>query len=88
MLQRGTPVYNIINSIWQNPIPLSEKIQVVDSIEKQMPEIVRKEYRKWKFLQMDRNEVLSLADNLRREINDAQFRICKMLIAYAQQTVT
>ncbi|PAV79391.1 hypothetical protein WR25_20626 isoform B [Diploscapter pachys] len=63
MLQRGTPVYNIINSTWKCPISLSEKIQVFDSIESQMPEIVRKEYHKWRFLQMDRNELPSFIIN-------------------------
>ena len=48
---------NIIKSLWNaDDLSISDKIDSIDSISKEMPKEARVEYRKWRFL-MDRSRV-------------------------------
>ena len=53
----GVSQKNIINSLWNaDHLSISDKINAIDLISKDMPKEARVEYRKWRFL-MDRSRV-------------------------------
>ena len=67
---------NIIKSLWKaDDLSISDKIDSIDAISKDMPKEARVEYRKWRFL-MDRSKVnLALFLSIRNsnEILDTRF---------------
>ena len=67
---------NIIKGLWDGgDLSISEKIDSIDSISKDMPKKARVQYRKWRF-QMDRsrvNQEAFLSIRNANEILDARF---------------
>ena len=67
---------NIINCLWNaDHLSISDKIDSIDVISKDMPKEARVEYRKWRFL-MDRSKVTQeafLSIRNFNEILDARF---------------
>ena len=67
---------NIIKGLWNvDDLSISDKIDNIDLISKDMPKKARVEYRKWRFL-MDRsrvNQEASLSIRSTNEILDARF---------------
>ena len=67
---------NLIKGLWNvDDLSISDKIDSIDSISKDMPKEARVEYRKWRFL-MDRsrvNQEAFLSIRNANEILDARF---------------
>ena len=67
---------NIIKALWNvDDLSISDKIDSIDAISKDMPKEARVEYRKWRFL-MDRskvNQAVFLSIRNASEILDARF---------------
>ena len=67
---------NIIKSLWNvDDLSISDKIDAIELISKDMPKEARVEYRKWRFL-MDRskvNQAVFLSIRNANEILDARF---------------
>ena len=73
----GISQKNLIKNLWKaDDLSISDKINSIDSISKDMPKEARMEYRKWRFL-MDRDRVnhkeILLLSNNNKEILDARF---------------
>ena len=63
------PQKNIIKSLWNvDDLSISDKIDAIDVISKEMPKKARVEYKKWRFL-MDRSKVDQEALLLIRNVN-------------------